>query len=175
MTTVGNALLQHQLHQLLSGRGHILEALSERNDREAHALKVLYHLHSAPTVKSDLPNIEAFPQAFDELLDVAVVNDIAFRGLEISLPFPHIVWHMVAPDSEIEVVFRYPEVRQDNVFVVFVLRREHKYECRNICGGGQIQTAVADPVFQIILADGKLTFVPFIHRHPTDCLFYPLI
>jgi len=32
MTTVGNALLQHQLHQLLSGRGHILEALSERND-----------------------------------------------------------------------------------------------------------------------------------------------
>ena len=43
MSTVGDFLFQHQLHQLLGGRGHILEALSERNDREAHALKVLHH------------------------------------------------------------------------------------------------------------------------------------
>ena len=86
MPAVGNALFQHQFHQLLSGRGHIFEALSKGNDREAHALKVLHHLHSAPAVKGDLPDIEAFPKALDELLDVAVVNDIAFCGLEVSLP-----------------------------------------------------------------------------------------
>ena len=81
---MGDFLLQHQLHQFLSGRGHILETLSERHHGEAHAFKVLHHLHSAPTVEGDLPNIETLTQAFDELLDVAVVNDIAFRGLEVS-------------------------------------------------------------------------------------------
>ena len=78
---MGDFLLQHQFHQFLGGRGHILESLSERNDCEAHALEVLHHLYSAPTVKSDLPNIETLTQAFDELLDVAVVNDITLGGL----------------------------------------------------------------------------------------------
>ena len=81
MPAVGDALLQHQFHQFLGGWGHILEALSERNDREAHALKVLHHLHSAPAVKGNFPNIEAVPQAFDKFLDIAVVNDIALGGL----------------------------------------------------------------------------------------------
>ena len=132
MAAVGDPFFQGQLHQLLGGWGHILEALSERNDREAHALKVLYHLHSTPAVKSDLPDIETFPQAFDEFLDIAIVNDIAFRGLQKALPLPHVVWHMVTPDSDVEVVFRYPEVRQDDVFVVLIFRREHQNECRNV-------------------------------------------
>ena len=111
MPAVGNALLQHQLHQLLGGRRHILKALSERNDREAHALKVLHHLHSTPAVKGNLPDIETLTQALDKLLDVAIVNNIALGGLQKALPFPHIVWHMVTPDSEVEVIFRYLEVR----------------------------------------------------------------
>ena len=81
MPAVGNALLQHQFHQFLGGWGHILEALSERNDSEAHALKVLYHLHSTPAVKSDLPDIETLTQTLDELLDVAVMNNITLGGL----------------------------------------------------------------------------------------------
>ena len=81
MPAVGNALLKHQFHQLLCGWGHILEALSERNDRKTHALKVLYHLHSTPAVKSDLPDIETLTQAFDELFDVAVMNNITLGGL----------------------------------------------------------------------------------------------
>ena len=81
MPAVGNALFQHQFHQFLGGWGHILEALSERNDREAHALKVLHHLHSAPTVEGNFSNIKTLTQALDELFDVAIVNDIAFRGL----------------------------------------------------------------------------------------------
>ena len=152
MPAVGDALLQHQLHQLLGGRRHILKALSERNDRKAHALKVLHHLHSAPTVKGDLPDVEP-----------------------LALPLPHIVWHMVTPDSEVEVVFRYPEVRQDDVSVVLIFRRKHQNECCNIRCGGQVQTTVADTTFQIILADGELAFVPLIHRHPAHRLFDPLV
>ena len=132
MSAVGNALLQHQFHQFLGGWGHILEALSERNDREAHALKVLYHLHSTPTVKGDFPNIETLTQAFDELLNVALVNDIALSGLQKALPFPHIVWHMVTADSKVEVILRYPEVRKDDVFVVLIFRWEYQNECRNV-------------------------------------------
>ena len=116
MPAVGDFLLQHKFHQLLGGWGHIFEALPEGNDRKTHTLKVLHHLNSTPTVKGDLPDIEAFPQAFDELLDIAVVNDIAFGGLEVSLPLPHIVWHMVTPDSEVKIVLRYPEVRQRNAY-----------------------------------------------------------
>ena len=78
---MGDFLLQHQFHQFFSGRGHILEALSKGNDRKTHALKVLHHLHSAPTVEGNLSNIKTLTQAFDELFDVAIVNDIAFRGL----------------------------------------------------------------------------------------------
>ena len=81
MPAVGNALLQHQFHQFLGGWGHILEALSERNDREAHALKVLYHLHSTPAVEGDLPDIKTLTQALDELLDVAVMNNITLGDL----------------------------------------------------------------------------------------------
>ncbi len=76
MPTMGDFLFQHQFHQFFCGRRHILEALSERNNCEAHAFQVLNHLHSTPTVKGDLPNIETITQALDELLDVAVVNDI---------------------------------------------------------------------------------------------------
>lgn len=69
------------ISSFVGGDIHILEALSERNDREAHALKILHHLYSAPTVEGNLPDVEAFAQAFDELFDVAIVNNIAFRGL----------------------------------------------------------------------------------------------
>ena len=81
VTAVGYFLFKNQFHQFLGGWGHILEALPERNDREAHALKVLDHLHGSPAVKGDLTNVEAFAQAFDELLDVAVMNNITLGGL----------------------------------------------------------------------------------------------
>lgn len=79
---------------------------------------------------------------------------------------------MVTPDAQTEVVFRYPEVRQDDVFVALVLRREHHDERRNIRCGGQVRTAVADTAFKIVLADG---FIPLIHRHSAHRLFDPLV
>ena len=175
MPAVNNFLLQHQFHQLFGGWGHILEALTKRNDRKAHTLQVLHHLHSAPAVECNFPDVEAFTQAFNELFNVTVVNDIAFRGLEVSLALPHIVWHMVAPDAEVEVVLRNPEVRQDAVFVAPVFRREYQDERRNVRCGGQVQANVADTTFQIVLADSEFVFVSLIHRHPAYHLFDPLV
>ena len=103
------------------------------------------------------------------------MNDIALGGQQKALPLPHIVWHMVTPDTQIEVVLRNPEVRQDDVFVVLVLWREHQDECCNIRCGGQVQTAVTDTTFQIVFVDGELAFVPLVHRHPANCLFDPLV
>ena len=175
MTTVGDFLLQHQLHQFFGGRRHILEALPKGNDCKTHAFQVLHHLHSAPAVKGNLPNIEAFAQPLNEFLNVAVVNHIALGGLQRSLALPDIIRHMVAPNAEIEIVFWYPEVRKHHIFTVLILGREHQYEGGNICGGGQIQTSVANPAFQIILVDRERAFVPLVHGHPADGLFDPLV
>lgn len=76
MPTVGNLLFKHQFHQFFCRWGHILEALSERNDCETHSLKVLHHLYSTSTVECNLTDIVAFTQALNELFDVAVVNHI---------------------------------------------------------------------------------------------------
>ena len=175
MTTVGDFLLQHQLHQFFGRRGHILKALPEGNHRKAHALQVLHHLYSAPAVKGDFPDIEPLAQLFDEFLDVAVMNHISLGSHQRSLAFPQVIGDMVAPDAEVEGFFRYPEVWQDVVFILLIQRREHQHESRNIRGGGQIQTAVADAPFQVVLGNWECTGVPLIHRHPADRLLYPLV
>ena len=175
MAAVCQFLFKRQLHQFLGRRAHILEALSEGNDREAHALKVLHHLHGSPAVEGDLTDVEAVAEPFDEFLDVSVVDDVALRGFEISLTLPHIVGNMVALDAKVERLLRPPEIWQDAVFVVLVKRREYQHECRDVRGGGQVKSAVADASFQIVLGNSKRTGVPLVHRHPSDRLLYPLI
>ena len=46
--------------------------MSERYDSKSHALEVLNHLHSAPTVESYLTDIKALTEPFNELLDETV-------------------------------------------------------------------------------------------------------
>ena len=74
MASMSDSFLQNQLHQFLCRWGHIFEALTEGNNGEAHALQVLHHLHSPPTVKRDLTDIEPFTETLNEFLDVTVVN-----------------------------------------------------------------------------------------------------
>lgn len=78
MTAVGELLLKCQLHELLCGRAHILKALSEGHDSKAHVLQVLNHLDCSPAVESYLANIEALAEAFDEFLDITIMDDVAF-------------------------------------------------------------------------------------------------
>ena len=88
MAAVSDAFLQHQLHQLLGRRGHILKALSEGNHRKAHAFQILHHLHSAPAVKGNLPDVEPFAQLLDEFLNVAVMYHVAFCSHQRPLALP---------------------------------------------------------------------------------------
>ena len=55
---------------------------SKGNYCEAHALQVLHHLHSAPTVEGDLSNIEPLTQLLDEFLNVAVVA-VSYTHLDV--------------------------------------------------------------------------------------------
>ena len=97
MPTMGELLLQRQLHQFLGRRRHILEALSEGNNGKSQPFKVLHHLHGAPAVKGDLADVEASAQFLDEFFDEAVMHDVSFRSQEETLLLPKIVLYMVTP------------------------------------------------------------------------------
>ena len=82
---------------------------------------------------------------------------------------------MVTAHTKVEIVFGNPEVRQDDVLVILIGRWKNKHQCRDIRGGGQVQTTIADTAFQIVLIDSELAFIPKVHRHPTDSLLDPLV
>lgn len=142
VTAVGDFLLQGQLHQLFGRRRHILEALTERYHRKSNALKVLHYLNSAPAIKGNFMDIEFFTQLLDELFDIAVVDHISFGGLQEALLLPDIVWNMVTAHSKLQCIFRYPEVREDHVFIIFIQWREHQYKSYDVCGGRKVQANV---------------------------------
>ena len=102
MPSVGDLFFQHQLHKLLGRRRHIFEALTEGDDREVHAFQILNHLHSSPAVKCNLADVVPFSEPLDVFFNEAVVDDIAFRGFELSLTFPYIVWNMVSSDLQFQ-------------------------------------------------------------------------
>ncbi len=119
--------------------------MSKGNHCETHALQVLHHLDGSPAIEGDLPDVEPFPQPFDELFDEAVVYHVSLCGLEETLLLPKVLGNMVAADAEIEVILWNPEVGQDREFIVLVQRREHQHESRDVGGGGQVQTAIFRP------------------------------
>ena len=175
MSAVGDALFQDQLHQLFGRRAHILKALSEGDDREAHTLKVLDHLHGSPAVEGDLTDVEPFAKPFDELFDISIMDHVALGGLQETLSFPHIVRDVIPVDPLVNVFFWYPEIRQDHVLVVLVQRRKDQHESGNICGRRKVQSTIADTAFEVIFVCSKSAAVPFFHRHPAHSLFDPLV
>ena len=175
MPAVRDALLKDELHELLGGRAHVLEALSERDDGEAHAFEVLHHLDGSPSVEGDLADVEPLAEAFNELLDIAVVDDVSLRCLEDALFLPEVVGDVVAADPEVERVLGHPEVREDRIPVVIVLRREHEDEGGDVGRAGKVEPAVADAALKVVLVHREVAGVPFVHRHPADGLLHPLV
>ena len=96
MTAMSDLLFQHQLHQLLGGRRHVLETLTKGDDSEAHPFQVLDHLNSSPTVKGDFFDIELLAKLLDELLDVSVMDNITFGGFQEALLLPYIIRNMIS-------------------------------------------------------------------------------
>src|SRR5699024_5745810 len=106
--------------------------LSERNYRKSHTLKVLHHLNSTPTVICDFTDIVFLTQGLDKFLDVAVMDYIALGGHKQILSFPNVIRHMVTANTQVNVIFRYPEIRQNDIFIILIFRWEHQHECRDI-------------------------------------------
>nr|DAV87625.1 MAG TPA: hypothetical protein [Caudoviricetes sp.] len=175
MSAVCEFLFQGQLHQFFGRRTHILKALSERNDRKTHTLKVLHHLHRAPAVKGNLSNVVSCSEFFNEFFNVTVMHHIALGSLQKALPFPKVIHHMVTPHTQVNIVFRYPKERQNHIFIILILRREHQHKSGNIRSGGKVKTAVTYTPLQTFRVYGKGAGVPFVHRHPADSLFDPLV
>ena len=172
---MGDFLFQYQLHQFLGRRRHILKALPEGNDCEAHALQILHHLHGSPAVKGDLPDIEPLAQLLDEFLNVAVMHYIALSSHQYTLSFPLVIGNMISAHTQVKGFFRYPEVGQNIIFILLIQRRKHQHEGRNIRGRRQVQPAVANAFFQIVFGDRKRTGIPLVHWHPADRLLHPLV
>ena len=83
-----------------------------------------------------------FTQLLDEFLDVAVVDYISFGGLQETLLLPDIVWNMVTAHSKFQRIFRYPEIRENHIFIILIQWREHQYKSRDVCGGRKVQATI---------------------------------
>ena len=119
--------------------------------------------------------MKLLPQFIDEVFDKTVVNHIALSGFQIALPFPNIIWNMVTSYSEGQCFFRQPEVRENIIMLIFICWRKDKHESCNICCTGKVKPTVADTTCKHLFIKSDLAFIPFLHRHPTHRLFYPLI
>lgn len=115
-------LLQHELHQLFCRWTHILKTLTEWYDREPHSFQILHHLNRSPPVESNLFDMIFHAEIFDKVLNVSVVDDIAFRGDYLFTIEPSIVWNVVTSYSQIYRVFWYPKVQKNVVFIVIDCR-----------------------------------------------------
>ena len=125
---MSNPLLKHQLHQFFCRWAHVFEALTEWDYGKAHTFEVLCHLYRAPAVESNLADIETLTEVFDEFFDVSVMNDVALGRFQVTLPFPYVIWDMIPCHAGLHIIFGDPEVRQNDVFVIFVFRREHEHK-----------------------------------------------
>ena len=166
VAAVGQLSFQRQLQQFLGGRRHILVALTEGYHRKAQFLQILRHLHRAPAVKGNLADVVLRAQLFDEFLDVAIVNNIALRGVYQTLLRPCIIGHVIPAHAQVNRILRQPEERQNFVFTFIIFRRKHQHESRNVRGTGKVEPAIAHPPAQPLRIDRIGAGVPFVHGHP---------
>ena len=171
---MGDALIQHQIHEFLGGRRHVLIALAEGHHGKAEAFQVLRHLNRAPAVEGNLRDVVAGTEILYEFFDISIVDHIALGGIDQALPLPDVVRNMIPLDSQINGILRQPEEGQDFILPVFILGREYQHEGGNIRRGGKVEAAIAEPPAQALRIDGERAGVPLVHRHPARSRVRPL-
>ena len=100
MPAVAQLVLQHEAHQFLRRRRHILKALTEGHHGKTVVLKRLHHHGGVPSVMGDFPDVIPLAQLTDELLDKAIVDDVALCGVDIAALRPLVIRHMIAPNTQ---------------------------------------------------------------------------
>ena len=168
-------VLQYDAHQFFRRGRHVAEALSEGDHGKTIVLQSLNHHRGVPAVIGDFPDVIALTQLTDEFLNEAVVNDIAFGGLNKSLPLPLVVHHMIPPNAQCKRIFRQPEKGQHHIGFVFISRRKNQHQRRQVGGGGKVEPRVTGASFQLIRVNVPTALIPFVHGHPADALLDPLI
>ena len=161
---MGNTPFHQELVELLGGRAHIFEALSERYDCESHPLKILGHLHGSPSVKGNLQDVIGLTQLLDDFLDKSVVNDIAFCRHQIPLLIPDIIRNGCPAHTLGDRVLRYPEERKHDVLFFWDSRWEHQHKSRDVSGAGQVQTSITVTAFQGFHINGLVAQIVDVFR-----------
>ena len=82
---------------------------------------------------------------------------------------------MIAPYTKRQRILWYPEVREDDIFLIVAAWREHQHEGRNICTAGKVEACVALAPDQRIGIYRAVAFVPCVHWHPAHRLLDPLV
>lgn len=114
-------------------------------------------------------------QLIDEVFDKTIVNHISLSCFQIALPFPYIIWNMVTSYSKGQSFLRQPEVGQNIIMFIIFSRWKDKYKSCYICCRGKVKTTIANTPGKPLFIKRYFAFIPFLHRHPADSLFYPLI
>ena len=120
-------------------------------------------------------DIEALAEPFNELLDKAVMHHVSLGSLQETLSLPHIIRNMVTVYTQCQIILGNPEIRQNDVFILIIKRWKNKNKRSNICCRRKVKPAVADAPLKFVLINGECALVPFLHRHPTNRLLYPLV
>ena len=95
VSAVRDASLQHQLHQLFAGWGHVLETLAEWHDGESVVIEVLTHLNSAPSVIGYFFNVVLPTEFFDEVLYETIMNYVPLSGHDAAFGLPQLIAHVI--------------------------------------------------------------------------------
>ena len=130
--TVGKASFEGEFHELLAGRTHAPEALSEGDDGEAYVFEILRHLYRTPPVVRNLPDIKPGTQLFDVFFDVGVMSNVALSRIQEALFVPGVVGHVITGDSQRQVIFGGSKPRGNHILTLVVtsLGREDEHEHR---------------------------------------------
>lgn len=100
--------------------------------------RFLGHLDESPAVVGNLANVVFQAELLDSMLNMVVVNHVAFGGLDESLPMPQIVGHMITRDSKIECVFWEPHGWQHPIRLIGLEGWEDEHERRDVGSGREI-------------------------------------
>ena len=103
------------------------------------------------------------------------MDDIALRGLQETLLFPHVIHDMIAPDAQGERFVRQPEERQYDIRFRFIQWRKHQHQRCKVRRARKVQTTVAGTALQLVFAHVAAALVPLVHGHPAHRLCCPLV
>ena len=86
----------------------------------------------APTVIGELADVVDLSKVGDSDPDERLVDDVAFGGLDETLPNPRVIGHAVAAKTGLDILLGDPEEGEDAVERILICWREEENEGRDV-------------------------------------------